>query len=733
MEGLRNFLISTKVYTVDDFETVYNLISPYLTLTRPYRGLQYYNIPASFDIETSSFFRSPGNGRCDREHTDGEKVAIMYIWMFSIYGVVIIGRTWDEFVRLCKLLCKKLHLYLKKRLIVYVHVLAHEFAFIRKWFAWDKVFSLKPRTPVYAIADIGIEFRCSYILSGLNLESVAENLTTFQIKKMVGDLDYSLIRNSLTPLSDEEMGYCVNDVKILIAYIAECIEEEGGIDKIPLTKTGYVRRYCRNQCFYEEGIPNPDSAKRMAYRRVLSNMRLSAEEYYQMKRAFQGGFTHANPFCVGKILHDVTSFDFTSSYPAVMVAEKFPMGSGELVDTSHMPRSEIVKLMRENCCIFELELFDVEPLIWYDNYLSLSRCREVIDCQQNNGRVVTAKHLVTTVTEIDYVIIRKFYKFSHSKIANLRKYHRAYLPTDFVKAVLKLYSDKTTLKGVAGKEVEYNKAKTMLNACYGMTVTDIVRPEITYIENEWEGEGSRKDEPPQYVNVEKLISKYNNSKSRFLFYAWGVYVTAYARRNLFLGICECGNDYVYSDTDSIKILNAEKHMQFIEEYNKRIQFKLLQACVYHRISPDSIAPKTVTGKVKPLGVWDFDGHYQDFKTLGAKRYIVKYSTDPRNPKAIWGKTQMTVAGLNKILGLEYMDKQKGGAFSYFTDGMTIPAGCTGKLTHTYIDDERRGMVTDYLGNTAEFYEKSACHLFPASYEMSLAKEFVDFLLHIDHD
>lgn len=729
MEGLRNFLISTDTYTISDIDMICDMISPYLKLTPQQKGIQYYNIPASFDIETSSFFRSPG--KCDRENVEGEKVSIMYVWMFCIYGVVIIGRTWDEFMDLCRGLCKKLHLYLGKRLIVYIHNLAYEFAFMRKWFAWDKVFSLKPRTPVYAIADMGIEFRCSYILTGLNLENVGENLTSIKIGKKIGDLDYSLLRNSLTPLSDDEIGYCVNDVKIVVAHIGECIDEEGSISKIPLTKTGYVRRYCKNQCFYENGIPNKDSAKRMAYRRVISNMRLTAEEYHQMKRAFQGGFTHANPFCVGKILHNVTSFDFTSSYPAVMVAEKFPMGSGELVDVSNMPRSEIVNIMRNYCCIFELELFDVEPKIWYDNYLSLSRCRDVISCQSNNGRVVTAKHLITTITEIDYVIIRKFYTFSHSRISNLRRYHKAYLPTDFVKAILKLYGDKTTLKGVPGKEVDYNKAKTMLNACYGMTVTDIVRPEITYVDNEWEGEGSRKDEPPEYVNVEKMITKYNNNRGRFLFYAWGVYVTAYARRNLFLGICESGYDYVYSDTDSIKILNAEKHIKFIEDYNKQIQYKLIKACTYHKISPDTIAPKTVKGSIKPLGVWDFDGHYEDFKTLGAKRYIVKYSDDPRNKDR--GKIQMTVAGLNKVTGLEYMEKQRGGAFEYFNNGMLIPAGYTGKLGHTYIDESRDGLMTDYLGNTAEYHEKSACHLFPSPYKMSLAKEFTDFLLQIQHD
>ena len=47
------------------------------------------------------------------------------------------------------------------------------------------------------------------------------------------------------------------------------------------------------------------------------------------------------------------------------------------------------------------------------------------------------------------------------------------------------------------------------------------------------------------------IQKYNDSKNRFLYYAWGIWVTAYARRNLWTGILAVGKDYIYSDTDSI--------------------------------------------------------------------------------------------------------------------------------------------------------------------------------------
>ena len=100
------------------------------------------------------------------------------------------------------------------------------------------------------------------------------------------------------------------------------------------------------------------------------------------------------------------------------------------------------------------------------------------------------------------------------------------------------------MKGVQGKETEYLLSKGMLNSVYGMCVTDIVKDNAIYSDDDnW---GFEK------VDIDEEIQKYNDSKNRFLYYAWGIWVTAYARRNLWTGILAVGKDYIYSDTDSIK-------------------------------------------------------------------------------------------------------------------------------------------------------------------------------------
>lgn len=701
--------LNNTIHRVNELDSIIDKVKSRFSFMHTSKRKGYWNIPISYDIETSSFFQL-------LENDEPRKVAIMYVWTMSLGGYIIMGRTWFEFQQLIAGIVRGFKTDIDHRIIVYVHNLAFDFSFFRKFLEWKNVFSIDNRKPIYALTVDGVEFRCSYMLSGYSLSKVAEHLRTTDIKKLVGDLDYSLLRHTKTELTEQEKQYCINDVQIVTAYINECMEEENGLQNIPLTKTGYVRRYARNMCFYPDGKPVPDCVQELEYKNMIHRLNLSLDEYYQLKRGFQGGFTHANPFYVGQVMENVASFDFASSYPAVIVAEKFPMSSSELLD--EITTDDFNYSIEKYCCLFELELFGVCSVLYYDSYISRYRCRELVKPQINNGRVVKADHLKITVTEQDYYIIRKFYKWDKMRVANFRRYKRGYLPTNLIKAVLKLYKDKTVLKGIEGKEVEYMRSKEMINSIYGMMVTDIVRELITYIDNMWENEPGRVDEEKPKFDPEKEIVKYNKNKNRFLFYPWGVWVTAYARRNLFTAINEFGTDYIYSDTDSVKVLNYEKHMKYIEAYNFNQRMKLVKAMQYHKIPLEMIEPKTQTGKQKLLGAWDFEGVYSRFKTLGAKRYMTEIN----------GNISITVSGLNKKVATPYIiEKSKNDPFTFFSDKMEIPGEYTGKQTHTYIDTPRGGKVTDYKGVTTTFYERSGVHLCASPHKLSLASDFSDYL------
>ena len=194
-----------------------------------------------------------------------------------------------------------------------------------------------------------------------------------------------------------------------------------------------------------------------------------------------------------------------------------------------------------------------------------------------------------------------------------------------------------------------------------------------------------------------------------------------------MGIFEYKDDYIYSDTDSIKGLNYEKHKLFHERYNELCITKLKEMCEYHKIDISLTAPLNSKGVSKPLGVWDFEGTYSRFKTLGAKRYMVEDEDG----------ISFTISGLNKREGVPYLcnnwsvnyktRKENFNPFDLFNDGMYIPDDYTGKLTHTYIDLPFHIEVTDYLGNKDYVDELSYIHLSKTDFTLSMTREFIDYI------
>lgn len=671
------------------------------TTVKTNKGITYYNLACGFDIETTSTY------------VNDEKAAFMYIWQLGIgHGNgVMYGRTWQELVDTLDIICKHFDTTTEHRIVIYVHNLGYEFQFIRHYFDWVDLFAIDERKPLKAVTSTGIEFRCSYLLSGFSLDGVARNLTKHKINKQVGDLDYSLLRHHKTPLTPEEEGYCRSDIQIVTAYIDEQLEYYGDIAKIPATNTGRVRSYVRNECYYtSKNHRKSNSSKYVKYRKIMDDLTLTPNVYVQLKRAFMGGFTHANATKSGKVIKDVSSIDFTSSYPAVMVSEKFPMT--RFRPYAAKSEKDLQILLANNAVVFDARFHGLRCKISHETYISESKCYELSKAIIDNGRVVDAEVLATTITDVDYDIMRQVYEWDSIDVANVHFAPKAYLPKAIIKSILDIYQDKTELKDVKGKETEYVLSKGMLNSIYGMSVTDVVKDNAIYDGADWSIEP---------VDMDDEIHKYNTSKNRFLFYPWGIWVTAYARRNLWTGIMAVGNDYVYADTDSLKLENIEKHKGYIDWFDGEIIEKMAAACNHYGFSTDLLYPKTIEGVVKPLGIWDFEGTYDHFKTLGAKRYLVHEN----------GKLHLTVAGLSKQNGINYLLEQAGGdvmkVFDLFNHDLYIPANRTGKMTHTYIDTPQKFKVTDYYGQSAVVETLSSVHLEECDFTLKLSNDYMNFL------
>lgn len=689
--------------------------------TKRKKAVTYYNMPSAFDIETSTFYLDEnGNQVTNQERNqmseeERDKLtprACLVCWQFGIDGRVFFGRTWEEFQEFCNILHDCLKLSEELELIVYVHNLAYEFQWFHQYIEWSEVFATDMRKPVNALTKQGIRFKDSYILTNLSLNDVGEKeLHTYKVEKKTGDWDYSLIRSTSTPLTDKEIGYAIYDVLVVMALIREKIEEEGAINKIPLTKTGYARRFCKKKTI------DSKTYEAQQYKKLVQGLKVEQWEYNQLKQTFMGGFTHSNATYWGDTIEGVRSYDETSAYPAQMVMEQFPMGKASEIEPTS--REELEEQCELYCCMWELTLYNVESKIPQENIISESKCINVVNAVTNNGRIFSADELTICVTEVDWYNIKDTYNFNDEiGIANFVRYFKGYLPTLFVKAILYVYSQKTKLKGIDSKAVEYTLIKALLNSLYGMIVTDIIREEAIFKGN-WTV--NKLDDGI----IGKQLSDYNSTSKRFLYYPWGVWVTAYARRALICAIIAAGDNYVYSDTDSIKFVreNSEHIEKYVEEYNNEVRKKMRAACDYHKIPYDLVEPESNDGTRYLLGSFDLDGDYDRFKTLGAKRYCWETKKKGFN---------VTVAGAVTVDTIKYIKdqaQQQGcSPFDLFNDSLQIPLGKSGKKLHHYIDSEFSGHAYDYLGNRFEYHEKSAVAIGDTSFKMGLSDSFFDFLI-----
>ena len=658
------------------------------------KKVHYVEHLAAFDIETSSYM------------DEGEKRAVVYSYALAIDDMVYHARSADEFFPMLEKIAAEMELSLDRRLVIYVHNLAYEWQFIKHYMQWDSAFAISSdRRIVRAVSKLGIEFRCSYVLTNKPLEAVGKDVG---VQKMVGDIDHTLIRNSITPLSDEEMGYIVNDVLILIEFERQALAQEGGtieqaLRTIPITKTGYVRRRMR-----KAALADP------AYEQLITELTLTEETYTLARHSFQGGYTHANSTVMGQECGDTVAVDLASSYPSSMLQFTYPMSSFHSV--AHKFTAEEL-----DECIGLIHFF--VTFVVYDAvsrypfpYISLSKAITIADPFVDNGRVYSAANMTLTMTDVDWQIFRRCYDVESIEIVDVMMAPAEYLPAAITDPIVAMYGDKTALKGVAGQEVNYRSAKEDINGVYGSVAMDPVRTDFEFNAEDSEFVAS-------VPSTEDALSKHNNSRSRYLFYPWAAWVTAYSRYVLLMtmyDLIDAGVTVMYCDTDSIYHKPSPKAQTIIDRVNGEVRERLATAMHYRWFYAsdeeveDALAPKDIKGVRHHIGLFEVDGHYDNFKTLGAKRYAVEKD----------GEFKITVAGLSKKAAS--CIKEIGG-MKAFVDGLTVPAEKSGRLTHTYSEETARNLITDYMGNTCRMEQHGFIHLEPSPYVLTVSDDYTRFV------
>lgn len=574
------------------------------------KGVKYLDIITAFDIETTRIIEI--------------EQSVMYVWAYQ-FGkeYTVIGRTWQEF----KDFLQKIEKAMPEgvQLLTFVHNLSYEFQFLRGIYNFnvEDVFALDKRKVLKCNMYKKIELRCSYIHSNMSLDVYTHKMGAEHAKLSGEDFNYSIVRYPWTLLREKEYGYITNDVLGLVeALEIEMTHDGDNLYTFPLTSTGYVRRDAKK-------------AMRTVSHKFVKGQLPNYEIYKMCREAFRGGNTHANRYYAGKILSNVKSADMGSAYPAQQCNEQFPVSEFQHIGGCTFDDLMTLIKIRKKAVVMRISMSNLrlKDKFWGAPYLPRDKCRNIRDVTIDNGRILEAEYLETTITDIDLKIILTQYDFDDFVAFEVAHARYGTLPPNLIEETIKYFGVKTTMKDVEGEELFYMKSKNKLNSIYGMMAQDPVKQTVDFINDDFL---SRNEDPTE------LLEKSN--RKAFLAYQWGVWVTAHARYRLEEGIRLAGDGFVYCDTDSVKYMGDIDW----DIYNKD---RIVESKNSGAYATDP------SGKTHYMGVYELEtAHlpnqsYYEFSTLGAKKYCYRETQD--------SELKVTIAGVTKKKGGKELEKHGG--------------------------------------------------------------------------
>ena len=661
----------------------------------------YDNNIYTFDIEVCSLFKLHDKwsifDKSIKDYSGVEKCSVPYIAMFGVNDHVYYFRDFMFFGDILEKLSSNIRKY------IFIHNLSYEFQFLlniieEKNWTVSKMCSRDIRKPIsFYIPEINIEFRCTYMLTNMSLDFASKIYTN--IKKKTGQLDYNQMFSPYTHLNDDELEYCEFDILCLYEIVKYYRDQKYGckLANIPLTATGEVRKQIKQVIDYWYILKR--------WERVPSR-----KMYLIYMLCFAGGYTHANMLHSGVIMHNVSSRDIASSYPSCFF-EKFPQE-----DFRFCPVEEYMSQPDDYAYIVNVEFTDVE-CITYNTYIQKSKIvnAHVSNVIYDNGRLVKSDGTFEMfLTEIDFELIKKCYK-GKFKIIECWKAFKNFLDKRILKFILQMYKFKTTLKKevqTPEEEVLYRTAKSNINSCYGVCVSNILKSSSDFKNGQWQ-RFSFSDE-----FVDSKIDEAKHSWSTLFEYTTGLYVTSFARKNLFSCILKMDRDVIYCDTDSIKFIG--NHDDIFDKFNESV-IERYNKVIEHYPNDFTISdfqPIDPEGNKHTLGVFEIENDHdiKSFKTLGAKKYC--YELDDG--------LHLTLSGVNKKSGVEALK----GDINNFRNGFEFDYESAGKLIHYYNDEQPEITYEDRDGNIYTSDLKYGIVLQPTTYKIGTTLEYEMLLYEI---
>ena len=162
----------------------------------------------------------------------------------------------------------------------------------------------------------GLILKDSLILSQRSLEKWGKDLNV-EHQKAVGKWNYDKIRTQVEVYNVDELQYIEFDTLCGVECIDTLMKSlNKKIYSMPYTATGIPREEVRKR------------GKKASAKKLFNKLAITYEQYKKLEKVYHGGYTHANRHVVGWILgsieEPVEAYDFASSYPFVLLSEKYP-------------------------------------------------------------------------------------------------------------------------------------------------------------------------------------------------------------------------------------------------------------------------------------------------------------------------------------------------------------------------------------------------------------------------
>lgn len=682
---------------------------------------------AAFDTETSTIIH------------DGEKVAFMYIWQMAVENEAFYGRTWEEFRQCLYKMKNEMHLSVDYKLIVYVHNMKYDFGFYKHEVNLEGDFVARSkRTVLKHIMNDCFEVRDSAVYTEEPLEDMGEEIG---IKKLKG-YDYTKVRHALTPLSDNELQYCEHDVLILTRYFRLEAEKYGcSIYKLPLTATQKVKRIINYEFSRESRM----------YQNMIMSRQLKDNSYDDkildlLKHAFFGAFNYSSQLMRGIEQDNVTGIDISACYGAQCLLHPYPIGKFKPLD---IPKSledfRTNPTYKNKALLVTFAAREISPKyadigflpIGLKNYWN----RSATDLNNIAAkRILTAKKIEMTLTDIDFKLFLELYHHKGIKILSIMASEYGEMPSYMVRAIVQMHKQKIEVQKrnkqiekirplTIAEQLEYLHAKTGVSRIYGILVQDPIRDVYR-----WDTEKN---------DIIKDGEQKNKAQFQPVLYQWGVWVVAWARYEilrLLTRLSDARQNFddmkiLYSDTDSLYFRADEKDNDIINTYNEMIVSKTNRIASRYRVKPEYLSgigtlKTTYYSKFKTTGIKQYcfvqDGYF-DYRCAGLTRPDYVYDTD--------GNRMLNEDGTPVNNGMTFFDNFESNEerMAAFCREMSIPASEAHVHRNYYHDTPMKEPIeiTDYLGTQSKVQPKSWVVISEAGFDFD--RNPFEILRELDND